>query len=174
MRQKRVEYLSVLKGQEYDDACQALAKTLSSDSLQRGTVVEVNSVRYRLSNRNIKDIEGCQSGQGKPAKRGLNCLPLLMAVVVFAALTTIAMWLALGTNTTAWASTATLFGGSLLSVAAAREFYQAVSNRNKSEILWKAVLTVGALLAFMGIWAPDFAENRDEIKGILEAIRRLF
>lgn len=174
MRQKPVEFLSELKGQDYEDACQALAKALSSDSLKRGDPVTVKGVCYQLSNRNIRDIRACRGVGGKPVKQGLNFLPLLMAFVVFAALTTLAVWLALGTNTTAWASTATLFGGSLLSMAAAREFYQAVSNWNKSEILWKAVVTVGALLAFMGIWAPDFAENRDEIKEIWEAIRGLF
>lgn len=160
MRQKQVKYLTVLKGQEYEDACQELAKTLP---LKRLDEVEVNGVRYQLSKRNIKDIENCQSGQGKPAKPGLSCcLPLSMGVVVLVAFMAVAVWLALGTNTKAWAPFATIFGGSLLSTAAARELYVAVLNRNKSEILWKMLVTVGALSAFMGIWAPDFAESWNE------------
>ena len=177
MRQKPVEFLSVLKGQdcqEYEDACQEQAKSLSSDLLKRGTLVKVNGVTYKLSNSNVKDIKACRGGGGKPAKRGLSCLPLLVGVTIFVAFMTVAVWLALGTNSSAWAATATLFGGSLLSTAAARELYQAFSTRNKSEILWKSVVTVGALSAFMGIWAPDFAEKWDEFKESWEMIRKLF
>ena len=174
MRQKPVEFLSVLKGQEYEDACQELAKVLASDLLKRCTVVEVSGGRYRLSNRNIKDIERWQHGQGKPAKQGLNCRSILVGVTIFVAFTAIAVLLAVGTDTDVWAPAATIFGGSLLSTAAARELSQAVSNRNKSEILWKTVVSLGALSAFMGIWAPDFAENWDGFKESWEAIRRLF
>ena len=174
MRQNTVQFLTVLNGQEYENACQELARKLSSDLPKRGTEVTVKDVSYKLSNKNIRDIKKHQTSQGKPVKQGLNRPALLKASVAFVAIISVSVWLALGTNPKAWAPTAILLGGSLLSMAAAREFYQALSKRDRTEASWKLVVAVGAILAFMGLWAPSFAESWDEVRKSWEAVRGLF
>jgi len=161
MRQKPVEYLSALKGQEYEGACQELAKSLSSDLLKRGTLVQVNGVTYKLSNPNVKDIKDRRGSKGneKGVPRLTRVAFSILAALAFLAL---ALFLAIVTDPKSWEVHATGIGGSLLCGAAIVEFAQTWANQGWAAARWKGIVALGASLAFLGVWAPDFAESWNE------------
>ena len=169
MRQKPVEYLSALKGQEYEDACQEQAKSLSSDLLKRGTLVKVNGVTYKLSNPNVKDIKARRGGGGISNKRGVPRLTrVAFSILAALAFLALALFLAIATNPKSWAVHATGIGGSLLCGAAIVEFTQVWVNQGWAAARWKGIVALGASLAFLGVWAPNFAESWNEFsKGFL-------
>ena len=163
MRQKSVKPLTVLKGQEYENACRELSRKLSSDLLKRGTHVTVNGDTYKLTNKSVRDIKAYRDDRSwryaniVGNRKGLaRFIPLGIGIAIFAIVLPIAIWLAIATQPKSWSMHVIVYGSSILCTAAVVDFGHKLSKREWSEASLKGFVALGAVLTFFGVWAPFF------------------